>query len=109
MADYLIHYNKNHSKANGQFVSGDGDGDGQVNDRASQKKQPSGATKPKGKSKSSKKYTGITVEDINRAVNTASFYTSTHNFVRKHFGKNAAWATTSAMLEVDNFIDRISR
>ena len=32
MADYLVHYNKNHSKANGQFVSGDGDGDGQVND-----------------------------------------------------------------------------
>ncbi len=25
---YLIHYNKNHSKANGQFVRGDGDGDG---------------------------------------------------------------------------------
>lgn len=34
MADYLIHYNKNHSKSNGQFVSGDGDGDGQVNDHA---------------------------------------------------------------------------
>ena len=29
---YLIHYNKNHSKSNGQFVSGDGDGDGIVND-----------------------------------------------------------------------------
>ena len=25
---YLIHFNKNHSKANGQFTSGDGDGDG---------------------------------------------------------------------------------
>lgn len=25
---YLIHFNKNHSKSNGQFVSGDGDGDG---------------------------------------------------------------------------------
>lgn len=25
---YLVHYNKNHSKSNGQFVSGDGDGDG---------------------------------------------------------------------------------
>ena len=31
---YLIHYNKNHSKANGQFVSGDGDGDGVTNDHA---------------------------------------------------------------------------
>lgn len=26
--NYLIHFNKLHSKANGQFVSGDGDGDG---------------------------------------------------------------------------------
>lgn len=30
---YLIHYNKNHSKTNGQFVSGDGDGDGITNDQ----------------------------------------------------------------------------
>lgn len=37
--DYLVHYNKNHSKKNGQFVSGDGDGDGVVNDHANQKKQ----------------------------------------------------------------------
>lgn len=36
---YLIHYNKNHSKANGQFVSGDGDGDGIANDHANGKKQ----------------------------------------------------------------------
>lgn len=34
---YLVHYNKNHSKANGQFVSGDGDGDGIVNDHKNQK------------------------------------------------------------------------
>ena len=26
--DYLIHFNKNHSSKNGQFISGDGDGDG---------------------------------------------------------------------------------
>ena len=30
--DYLIHFNKNHSPKNGQFVSGDGDGDGIVDD-----------------------------------------------------------------------------
>lgn len=36
--NYLIHYNKNHSKVNGQFVSGDGDGDGQVNDHAQRSK-----------------------------------------------------------------------
>ena len=37
--NYLCHYNKNHSKANGQFVSGDGDGDGISNDHANQNKK----------------------------------------------------------------------
>ena len=37
MSNYLIHYNKNHSKTNGQFVSGDGDGDGISNDHKNQK------------------------------------------------------------------------
>ena len=36
--DYLIHFNKNHSPKNGQFVSGDGDGDGQIDDRHNGKK-----------------------------------------------------------------------
>lgn len=30
--NYLIHFNKNHSKANGQFISGDGDDDGIIDD-----------------------------------------------------------------------------
>lgn len=38
---YLMHYNKNHSKANGQFTSGDGDGDGIANDHANQSKSKS--------------------------------------------------------------------
>lgn len=42
---YLIHYNKNHSKANGQFVSGDGDGDGVANDHKNQKKELTSAEK----------------------------------------------------------------
>lgn len=29
---YLIHFNKNHSSKDGRFISGDGDGDGQLND-----------------------------------------------------------------------------
>lgn len=37
--NYLCHYNKNHSKTNGQFTSGDGDGDGISNDHANQKKK----------------------------------------------------------------------
>lgn len=36
---YLMHFNKNHSKANGQFTSGDGDGDGIANDHANQRKE----------------------------------------------------------------------
>lgn len=37
---YLIHYNKNHSKTNGQFISGDGDGDGVANDHAQRSERP---------------------------------------------------------------------
>lgn len=42
--NYLIHFNKNHSKANGQFVSGDGDGDGIVNDHANDRKKKTAST-----------------------------------------------------------------
>lgn len=38
MSEYLIHFNKNHSHKNGQFIPGDGDGDGQINDRANRGK-----------------------------------------------------------------------
>lgn len=34
---YLIHFNRNHSPKNGQFTSGDGDGDGIANDHKYQK------------------------------------------------------------------------
>lgn len=56
---YLIHYNKNHSKANGQFTSGDGDGDGIANDHANQRKSQSGG-KSGGYSKTSGYKTGAT-------------------------------------------------
>lgn len=36
--NYLIHFNKNHSAKNGQFVSGDGDGDGIIDDHKNEKK-----------------------------------------------------------------------
>ena len=35
---YLMHFNRNHSSKNGQFVSGDGDGDGILNDNKNQRK-----------------------------------------------------------------------
>ena len=33
MADFLIHFNRNHDKKSGRFTFGDGDGDGQLNER----------------------------------------------------------------------------
>ena len=41
MADYLVHYNRNHNKKTGRFDFGDGDGDGIRNDHANQKKKNS--------------------------------------------------------------------
>ena len=41
-SNYLIHYNKNHSSKNGQFVSGDGDGDGIANDHANRGEKKKG-------------------------------------------------------------------
>ena len=38
MTDYLIHFNSNHSPRNGQFIRGDGDNDGIVNDHAHRRK-----------------------------------------------------------------------
>ena len=37
MADYLIHFNKNHDKKSGRFTFGDGDGDGQLSERQRQR------------------------------------------------------------------------
>ena len=52
---YLIHYNKNHSKANGQFTSGDGDGDGIVNDHANQRKTQSNSDRLRSATAQAKK------------------------------------------------------
>jgi hypothetical protein len=46
--NYLIHFNKNHSKSNGQFVSGDGDGDGIANDNAHRSKTHNADGRKKG-------------------------------------------------------------
>ena len=42
MADYLIHFNRNHNPKNGRFDFGDGDGDGIRNDHANHKKETFG-------------------------------------------------------------------
>ena len=38
MTDYLIHFNSNHSPRNGQFIRGDGDNDGIVDDHGHRRK-----------------------------------------------------------------------
>ena len=58
--NYLCHYNQNHSKKNGQFVSGDGDGDGITNDHANQNKKKSG-WKNMSKGKKALAITGLAV------------------------------------------------
>ena len=53
---YLVHFNQNHSAKNGQFISGDGDGDGIVNDHKNQKTT---TTKKKGLSTGAKVALGV--------------------------------------------------
>ena len=42
--NYLAHFNKNHSKANGQFISGDGDDDGVIDDHHNYSRNKRGVT-----------------------------------------------------------------
>ena len=41
MAKYLMHFNMNHSPKNGQFIAGDGDGDGIIDDHRNQRNESS--------------------------------------------------------------------
>ena len=70
MSDYLIHYNKNHSKANGQFVSGDGDGDGISNDHKNQKKERS--LPSRAEARRSRNY-GIAMMGLGTAMETVGW------------------------------------
>lgn len=42
--NYLMHFNKNHSKSNGQFISGDGDDDGIIDDHHNYSRNKKGDT-----------------------------------------------------------------
>ena len=48
MAKYLMHFNMNHSPKNGQFIRGDGDGDGIIDDHRNQKKSTYNTRKSNG-------------------------------------------------------------
>lgn len=64
--NYLCHYNKNHSKTNGQFTSGDGDGDGISNDHAHRIEKDG---KKSGKQKLTKKQIALGITGL--AIGTA--------------------------------------
>lgn len=68
--NYLVHFNKNHSTKNGQFVSGDGDGDGIIDDhhnqKSSNKKATTKATTTTGSSKSTKSKSANTAKTVKK-------------------------------------------
>lgn len=82
---YLIHFNQNHSSKNGQFTSGDGDGDGVRNDHANARKNPDnrsslsrnlGSSKGKSLSIKGKSFAG----DFNDATVTTDSSTGVMSF-----------------------------
>lgn len=80
---YLIHYNKNHSPKNGQFISGDGDGDGVVNDHAHRKYELKGGVKTAFGGQSKKEYKKKLESDYaNQGVG---------KFQARRFAQNAAF------------------
>ena len=91
--DYLIHYNKNHSKANGQFTSGDGDGDGISNDHANQKKKDGGYSKTTGYQSGKKQLIRGAIKNI---AADATFAT-TYKLSKALEGGNGSNAVTSGM------------
>lgn len=80
---YLIHYNKNHSKINGQFVSGDGDGDGITNDHAHRKYELKGGSKTAFDGRTKKEYKKKLEEDYQKQ--------GVGKFQSRRFAMNAAF------------------
>ena len=76
---YLIHYNKNHSAKNGQFISGDGDGDGIVNDHAHKNRE---SIKPVGEKDGKYTMTSYTVKN-KAGINLR--YVSPNNLMRSGY------------------------
>ena len=83
MTDYLIHYNKNHSPKNGQFISGDGDGDGVANDNAHSKYELKGGSKTAFGGQTKKEYKKKLEEDYRKQ--------GVRKIQSKRFAMNAAF------------------
>ena len=79
---YLIHFNKNHSSSTGQFISGDGDGDGIVNDHKNQTNAKESAEKVKSLGKKQ-----ISAGAATAAAGAATIFVS--HIVEKSFDSGA--------------------
>lgn len=90
---YLIHYNKNHSPKNGQFISGDGDADGVRDDHHNYSKNK--ITNPKGGTS----YKKMTDDAITKTIKDAH-----REFTKKH-EKEANEAREAAL----DWMDDLSR
>ena len=79
--NYLIHFNKNHSSSTGQFISGDGDGDGIVNDHKNQHNGPQMSARDRQRANKKLYKTVQKIRDKNYSNNYAA---------EKYASKNAA-------------------
>jgi hypothetical protein len=95
---YLIHFNQNHSSKDGRFVSGDGDGDGIVNDHSSKKEN-----KENGKHMSRDKARRIRNSGIALCVSAAGLQianTATYTSIGNDWVHNVAAGIAGAGLVV---------
>lgn len=76
---YLVHYNKNHDKL-GRFGSGDGDGDGIVDDHHNQKEAKKAYKALKGNGKNSKRGKEAEAKAMQRARNDEKFVKAKEEF-----------------------------
>ena len=84
--NYLVHFNDNHSSKNGQFIRGDGDGDGQIDERHRYTKAIATAKAAKDKVVSTAKKVKSTVKEVKSTVkDTLEPYTPMINAGKKFF------------------------
>ena len=86
---YLIHFNKNHSSKNGQFVSGDGDSDGVRDDHHNYSKNEVTSPDGKGVSKPLSRYTGEKAEKYLKKDGIKKVRKTIHDEYTKKYGNKA--------------------
>ena len=113
---YLVHYNQNHSAKNGQFISGDGDGDGISNDHKNQKKttaRKTTAKKTTSKKKTTKKKTTtwnafddpFSLQNMQKYTARAEIFANSY----RKYGFSKALDITEDHAVIDNFLQSLMR